>query len=110
MADENDDNNTPTPDETPAQPVVEDASAAETHQPVAAEPDAAPQAATDEQPAEPQASAEAEAQPEQPAQPEASAQPEQTAEVEQTAEPEAPKPVTAVSLGLLPEVDRKSVV
>lgn len=126
MADENDDNNTPTLDETPAQPVVEDARTAETAEPVA-EPDAVEQPAADDQsaadaPAErdgdpdaeaaPQASAESEAQsepetaaePETGAEPEPQPQPETVAEPETAAEPEAPKPVTAVSLGLLPEV------
>ncbi|PKI93155.1 ribonuclease E/G [Actinomycetales bacterium SN12] len=88
MADEKNDDNNPTFDETPAQPVVEDAPGAETGQPVAAEPDAVEQPAADEQAAE-QPSDQASGTP---------------AEPETSAEPEAPKPVTAVGLGLLPEV------
>ena len=163
MADENDDKNTPTLDTTPAQPVVEEATVAETDESVIAEPDAAPaadaeadagsaadvssteatsagesesgapEAADAEAPASEQASAiEASA----PAGVESAAEAEQSVESEQPAaeaetsaeaetpagekpadaetpaeekpaepeQPSVPEPVTAVSLGLLPEV------
>ncbi len=84
MADENDDTTTPSLDETPAQPVGEDTATAATDQPAAAQPDAVePDAATDQS-----AAAHPAAEP-------AAASPTTS---------EEPQPVTAVSLGLLPEV------
>ncbi|SJN43026.1 Cytoplasmic axial filament protein CafA and Ribonuclease G [Microbacterium esteraromaticum] len=132
MADENNDQTTPTFDETPAQPVVEDATtgaaedsaAVEEMRAVATDSDAAPAAGT-AAPADAPVSAEQSeavddaaassasvepstpaesgdpAEPEEPAKP---ADQEKPAEPKKPAEPEEPKPVTAVSLGLLPEI------
>jgi len=114
MADENDDKTTPDLDAAPAQPVAEPSSSEEAPSATPVESaDGAPaaeaepaEAAQPEQPAEPEQSAAAET----PSEPAAEArtaepaEPEQSAEPERSAAPEQPQPVTAVSLGLLPEV------
>ena len=119
MAVENEDKTTPTLDTTPAQPVAEDSAAAESlvdtagteTESDAADAPADAAAPTDEtaRTAEPQGTA----QPEAATEPDAAesdvvAEPEVVAEAEvpaeAEAEPEAPQPVTAVSLGLIPEV------
>ncbi|UNK72209.1 Rne/Rng family ribonuclease [Microbacterium sp. H1-D42] len=109
MADENDDKTTPTLDTTPAQPVVESAAALDE-----VESDAAPQTAETVTSTEPEASGEPEApdepvlatEPEVPVEPEVAPAAEVVVpEPEVLAEPEAePQALTAVSLGLLPEV------
>src|SRR5690606_12709766 len=133
MADENDDKTTPTPDTSPAQPVtggtlaadagaeaVEPApgalpaaeAAAEVHAPDAEAPVVQDAEAQGEAEAPVAQDAEAPAEPEAPAAASegetaasgASAEENAPAEPEAPAEPGAPKPVTAVSLGLLPEV------
>ncbi|MGW9626689.1 Rne/Rng family ribonuclease [Microbacterium sp. NPDC055521] len=116
MADENDDNNTPTFDETPAQPVVEETSpsGAGQHAAVesdAVEPDAAEQQGTDQPVAEQQPGIEPAAalqttrdEPAEAAAASAEQSASQAAAPAAPAEPEAPTPATAVSLGLLPEV------
>ncbi|WP_313478316.1 Rne/Rng family ribonuclease [Microbacterium sp.] len=84
MADENDDTTTPSLDETPAQPVGEGTATAATDQSAAAQPDAVePDAATDQS---------------------AAAQPAAEPAAASPTTSEEPQPVTAVSLGLLPEV------
>jgi ribonuclease E len=125
MAVENDDKTTPTLDTTPVQPVAEDTAVAESVVDTAGtetESDAAADAAASsaetaetaeapESAAEPEAVAEPEqsAETEAPeadvvAQPEVAAVSEVPAEPEAPAEPETPQAVTAVSLGLIPEV------
>ncbi|MGF2947789.1 Rne/Rng family ribonuclease [Microbacterium alcoholitolerans] len=108
MADENDDKTTPTLDTTPAPPVVEDAPVTEPvdqTQEAPADPDAAvADAPQEDAAAEAAAEPEAPVEPEAPAEPEAPVEPETPAKPEAPVEPEEPKPVTAVSLGLLPEV------
>ncbi|WP_250646261.1 Rne/Rng family ribonuclease [Microbacterium tenebrionis] len=125
MADETNDNNTPTLDANDALPVTPDAAVeAESQpaeepqtdaeaQPVDESADAAVESATDaggdapvEESAEAETAAEPEnaAEPEKPAESEKAAEPETPAESEKPAEPAKPEPLTAVSLGLIPEV------
>ncbi|MCC2029806.1 Rne/Rng family ribonuclease [Microbacterium sp. YMB-B2] len=125
MADETNDNNTPTLDandvlpvtpgaavEAESQPAEEPQTDAEA-QPVDESADAAVESATDaggdapvEESAEAETAAEPEnaAEPEKPAESEKAAEPETPAESEKPAEPAKPEPLTAVSLGLIPEV------
>ncbi len=125
MADETNDNNTPTLDANDALPVTPDAAVEAESQP-AEEPqtdaavqqvdqsaDAAVESATDaggdapvEESAEAETAAEPEnaAEPEKPVESEKAAEPEKPAESEKPAEPTKPEPLTAVSLGLIPEV------
>ncbi|GAA3945149.1 Rne/Rng family ribonuclease [Microbacterium soli] len=97
MADENDDRTTLDLDTTPARPVAEELPATD----VAAEPTGSAEAADAVQ--EPTGSGTGAAEPQPAAEPEAAVAPEAAAP-EEPVEPEQPEPVTAVSLGLLPEV------